>query len=405
MPMPLEGIRVLDWTIFQQGPVATAMLGDMGADVIKIEDRVEGDPARGMMKVIGAIISQEVTGRNAYYENNNRNKRCITLDLKKDRGREIVYRLAEKSDVFVQNFRQGVAGRLGLDYETLSGYNPKLIYASATGWGPEGPDSGEPSADYTGIARSGFMSLAGEPDMPPQMVQGGIGDQTGAIMTAYGVVSALLARERFGIGQEVNASILGGLVFLQGVPMACALMAGVTRFRTRRAGAGNPLWNHYACRDGKWIALSHLQPDKFWPNVCRATGLEHLEHDPRFADLKSREDNREELIVLLDGVFASKDRPEWIALFKEHGVMYAPVNEFYELADDPQVRANNYIVDFDHPVMGKTSVVGFPVTFSKTPMSIRREAPEFGQHTEEVLQEVLGYSWDDIARLRDEEVI
>ncbi len=251
MPMPLEGIRVLDWTIFQQGPVATAMLGDMGADVIKIEDRVGGDPARGMMKVIGAIISQEVTGRNAYYENNNRNKRCITLDLKKDRGREIVYRLAEKSDVFVQNFRQGVAGRLGLDYETLSGYNPKLIYASATGWGPKGPDSGEPSADYTGIARSGFMSLAGEPDMPPQMVQGGIGDQTGAIMTAYGVVSALLARERFGIGQEVNASILGGLVFLQGVPMACALMAGVTRFRTRRTGAGNPLWNHYACRDGK----------------------------------------------------------------------------------------------------------------------------------------------------------
>jgi crotonobetainyl-CoA:carnitine CoA-transferase CaiB-like acyl-CoA transferase len=403
--MPLEGIRVLDWTIFQQGPVATAMLGDLGADVIKIEERVGGDPARGMMKVIGAIISQEVTGRNAYYENNNRNKRCLTLDLRKQRGKEIIYGLVEKSDVFVQNFRKGVAERMGLDYKTLSQYNPRLIYASASGWGPEGPDAGEPSADYTGIARSGIMSLAGEPDMPPQMVQGGLGDQTGAIMTAYGVVTALLTRERFGIGQEVNASILGGLVFLQGVPMACALMAGVTRFRTQRTRAGNPLWNHYGCQDGKWIALSHLQPDKFWPNVCRAMGLEHLEHDPRFADLKAREDNREELIGILDEVFASRPREEWIKLFKEHGVMYAPVNEFHELANDPQVTANNYMVDFEHPVMGKTKVVGFPVTFSQTPMSIRREAPEFGQHTEEILMEVLGYSWDDIARLKEEEVI
>ncbi|MFQ5827017.1 MAG: CaiB/BaiF CoA transferase family protein [Dehalococcoidia bacterium] len=405
MPMPLEGIRVLDWTIFQQGPVAAAMLGDLGADVIKIEERVGGDPARGMMKVIGAIISQEVTGRNAYYENNNRNKRCLTLDLRKQRGKEIVYGLVEKSDVFVQNFRKGVAERMGLDYKTLSQYNPKLIYASASGWGPEGPDAGEPSADYTGIARSGIMSLAGEPDMPPQMVQGGLGDQTGAIMTAYGVVTALLARERFGIGQEVNASILGGLVFLQGVPMACALMAGVTRFRTQRTRAGNPLWNHYGCQDGKWIALSHLQPDKFWPNVCRAMDLEHLEHDPRFADLKAREDNREELISILDGVFATRPREEWMRLFKEHGVMYAPVNEFHELAGDSQVIANNYMVDFEHPVMGKTRVVGFPVTFSQTPMSIRREAPEFGQHTEEILMEVLGYSWDDIARLKEEEVI
>ncbi len=405
MPSILEGIRVLDWTIFQQGPVATALLGDMGAEVIKIEERGVGDPARGMMKVIGAIISQAVGGRNAYYENNNRNKRCIALDLTKPQAKEIIYQLVEKSDVFVQNFRKGVAERMGMGYKTLSKYNSRLIYASASGWGPEGPDASEPSADYTGIARSGIMSLAGEPDMPPQMVQGGLGDQTGAIMTAFGIVSALLARERFGVAQELNASILGGLVYLQSVPVSMNLMAGVTGFRTYRSKAGNPLWNHYRCKDDKWIALSHLQPDKFWPNICKAMDICHLQNDSRFANLEARDRNRQEFIKLLDGVFATKTRDEWIKLFKGNGVMYARVNSFADMKDDPQVIANNYITEFDHPTGGKLKVMGHPITFAKTPMKIQREAPEFGQHTEEILTEILGYSWEQIEEMRGAGVI
>src|SRR5712691_4680100 len=211
MNRPLDGVRILDWTIWQQGPVATMMLGDLGAEVIKLEERVGGDPGRGVMSVAGVLIGTS-EGHNFYFEANNRHKKSLTLDLKKPEAKEIVYKLVEKSDVFAQNFRKGVAARLGLDYQTLSQYNPKLIYASASGYGPEGPDSGEPSFDYMGLARSGIMNAVGEPDMDPQSITGGIADQMGAIMLAYGVMTALVVRERYGIGQEVDTSHLGSMM-------------------------------------------------------------------------------------------------------------------------------------------------------------------------------------------------
>jgi len=244
MPMPLEGVRVVDWTIWQQGPVSTMMLGDLGAEVIKIEDRVSGDPGRGVMSIGGTMTG--VSGqRNYYFEVNNRHKKSLTLDLKRPEAKEIVYKLIEKSDVFVQNFRKGVAARLGLDYQALSQYNPKLIYASASGYGPEGPDSGEPSFDYMGLARSGIMNAVGEPDMDPQNITGGIADQMGAIMLAYGIMTALFTRERFGIGQEVDTSHLGSMMALQGLNLACRLTLGKEFRRSYRAKAPNPLWNHY----------------------------------------------------------------------------------------------------------------------------------------------------------------
>src|SRR5215510_10717470 len=187
MAKPLDGIRILDWTIWQQGPVATMMLGDLGADVIKIEERVGGDPGRGVMSIAGTATGGEGK-RNYYFEANNRHKKSLALDLKKPEGKEIIYRLVEKSDVFAQNFRKGVAAKLGLDYQTLSRYNPKLIYASATGYGPNGPDAGEPSFDYMGLARSGIMNAVGEPNMEPLSITGGIADQMGAIMLAHGIV-------------------------------------------------------------------------------------------------------------------------------------------------------------------------------------------------------------------------
>jgi crotonobetainyl-CoA:carnitine CoA-transferase CaiB-like acyl-CoA transferase len=401
----LDGIRVLDWTIFQQGPVASMILGDLGADVIKLEERIGGDVGRGMVRVAGAMVGGKEVLRNPYFEAGNRNKRSLTLDLKKARAREIVYQLVEKSDVFVQNFRAGVAERVGLDYETLARYNPKLVYAHASGWGPRGPDKDEPSADYTALARAGLMASAGEPGMDPVLVQGGIADQTGAVMTAFGVVSALYARERTGKGQKVDASILGGMVFLQGHPVVFCTMANLWGLRVARKSAGNPLWNHYKCGDDKWIALAHLSPDKFWPLLCQAMGLEALEKDPRFDSMDNRMKNCQELISILDRTFAARNRDEWIGAFKAKGVIFAPVNNTLEMTQDPQVLANDYVTTFDHPVFGPTKTVGFPVGFSETPMSIRREAPEFGQHTEEILIDLLGYTWDDITRLKEEEVI
>ncbi len=404
MPQPRAGILVLDWTIWQQGPVCSAMLGDMGADVIKIEQRGTGDPGRWIVAAAG----QDMAGRpNWYFEANNRNKRSITLDLKKPEGVEVVHALAEKADVFVQNFRKGVAARNGLDYATLSARNPRLVYASATGYGPEGPDSGDPSFDYLGLARSGIMNAAGEPDMPPLAIAGGIADQMGAIMLAYGVMTALLARERHGVGQEVNASHLGSMAFLQGLSLSMKLMAGVAMPRTFRARAFNALWNHYRCADGRWLALAMLQADRYWSDVARIVGRPELAEDDRFRDMGARAANSAECVAILDEAFAKKSRDEWLRVFREDGsdLIVTVVNSVNDLPDDPQVQANDYVVDFEHPAHGPTKVLGVPVGLSETPGSVRDPAPELGQHTEDVLLNVLGWDWDRISELQAKEVI
>jgi len=404
MSLPLEGIRVLDWTIWQQGPVCSAMLGDMGAHVIKIEQRGTGDPGR----YIAAVGGKESPDRpNWYFEANNRNKQSIELDLKKPEGRDVVCELARKSDVFVQNYRKGVNERLGLDYKSLKELNPKLIYASATGYGPEGPDSGEPSFDYLGLARSGIMNAAGEPDMPPLSIAGGVADQMGAIMMAYGVMTALVARERHGVGQEVNASHLGSMAFLQGLSLSMKLMAGFAFPRSARARAYNPLWNHYRCGDDQWLALAMLQADRYWPDLARVIGHPELAEDPRFAEMASRSSNAEACVAILDEAFGSRPRESWLkALREDEGdFIFTVVNSVDDLPDDPQMQVNGYLTDFDHPQFGPTKMVGLPVELSETPGAVRAPAPELGQHTEAVLLDVLGWDWDRIQALREKEVI
>jgi len=403
MPMPLEGIRVIDWTIWQQGPVCAAMLGDLGAEVIKIEQRDSGDPGRGIVKMSGMDLGARP---NFYFEANNRNKKGLTLDLKKPAARDIVYQLVRQSDVFVQNYRFGVAARLGLDYAALRPHNPRLIYASATGYGPEGPERTDPSFDQMGLARSGMMLACGEPDMPPLQVAGGIADQMGAIMLAYGILAALLARERFGVGQEVDASHLGSMIWLQGLSVAARTMMGFAIPRMPRQYAANPLWNHYRCKDDQWICLGMLQPDRYWADFVRALGRPELAADERFADLRVRAANAGVAVAILDEVFATKPRSEWVAILRAGGdFIFTVVNSVNELPDDPQVQANHYITDFDHPQFGTTQVVGLPVRLSETPGSVRLPAPEFGQHTEEILNGVLGYSWEQIAALKEQQVI
>ncbi len=403
MAMPLDGIRVIDWTIWQQGPVATAMLADLGADVIKIEEREGGDPGRGILRISGVDLSDRP---NFYFEANNRNKKSITLDLKQPEAIEIVKGLAAGADVFVQNFRKGVAERLGLGAVALRATNPRLIYASASGYGPEGPESGEPSFDHLGLARSGIMLAAGEPDHPPLAIAGGVADQMGAIMLAYGVLAALLARERTGEGQEVDASHLGSMMMLQGLSVASLLMMGWPIPKQSRSSTGNPLWNHYRCADDRWLALAMLQPDRYWSDFCDAVGRPELVEDERFATLGPRAQNAAACIAILDEVFASKPRDEWLRILREHpgDFIFTVVNSLADLPADPQVQANDYIVDFDHPSHGGVKMLGVPVRLSETPGSIRAPAPEFGQHTEEVLLD-LGYDWERISELREKKVI
>ena len=400
----LEGIRVLDWTIWQQGPVAGFMLGDLGAEVIKIEDRITGDPARGFMRQMGAGMG--VKGRNFYFEMMNRNKKSFTIDLNKQRGKELLYELVGKSDVFLQNFRYGVAERLGVDYATLSRYNSRLIYATASGWGSKGALREKPALDFVGQARSGMMSIAGYVDSPPYSLQGAIGDQIGGIMTAYGIVSALLARERLGVGQEIDSSMLGSAIFLMGLNVSFKLGINIEMPKHDRNASYNPLWNFYKCSDNKWICLAELQSDRSWPTICRALNITELEKDPRYNNLETRAQHAAELISILDKIFITKTRAEWLNILEKAGdLMFEPVNTISDVVEDPQAIANEYVTDFNHPVFGKSKVLGIPVKFSKTPGQITREAPEFGQHTEEILTEVLGYSWDDITKLKEAEVI
>ena len=401
MAGPLDGIRVVEITMFQQGPVAGMRLGDLGADVIKVEPKT-GDPARGFMRIIGAEAG--LKGRNYYFENNNRNKRSIVLDLTCERGKKIFFKLIDTADVFLNNMSVEAPIRMGIGPDVLLKRNPRLIYAQASGWGRKGPDANELSFDYTGIARAGLMMSCGERGGPPSQVVPGMGDELGGLVCAWGVTAALYAREKTGKGQVVDTSLMGSLIAMLGLIMAAPAILGQEFPRGLRAQAGNPIYNHYRCQDDKWLALAHLQPDRYWPNVCKAMGIEELEHDPKFSTIETRNENGKELVSIFDKKFATKPRDEWLKIFKKEGCICTPIQSPMEVSNDPQALANNYFIYVDHPVWGRIKVVGFPWDFSKTPASWRREAPEFGQHTEEILLE-LGYTWDDIARLKDEKVI
>ena len=343
---PLHGIRVIDWTMWQFGPVSTMMLADLGAEVIKIES-LDGDHGRQFTRVSGAA-SGLPEGLNAYFESLNRQKLSMSLDLKKPKAIEIMYRLVKKSDVFVQNFRKGVAERLGLGYEDLKEHNPKIVYGAATGYGPEGPDSEKPAFALTGEARSGSLWWAGPNDDVPYNLQG-IADQISGIMLSYGILGGLMARERFGIGQKVDVSHLGSMMWLGGNRNGMGLLTGNRPQRQDRRTARNPLWNTYKCKGGKWIAFSMDQGDRYWPDFCRGLDRLDLIEDERFSDMNVRADNkddawtvffdeREQLLDFWDGL----ERPVFVLTGDLHNSFAIKITDrVWEFASGPHSSSNH----------------------------------------------------------------
>ena len=399
---PLSGMRVIDWTMWQFGPVSTMMLADLGAQVIKVES-LDGDHGRQFASVAGVLSGLE--GSSAYFESLNRNKIGIALDLKHPKGLAAMRALVKKSDIFVENFRQGVAERLGLGYDELIQLNPSLIYASATGYGPKGDDSAKPAFALTGEARAGSLWWAGPGDGIPYNING-MADQIAGIMLSYGVLGAVVARERFGIAQRVDVSHLGSLMWLGGMRDGIALLIGKEFERQPRTRAGNILWNYYRCKDDKWIAFSMSQGDRYWPTFCKALGREDLVTDERYSTMEARRDNREDLIAILDSIFIKHTRAEWEKRLDDAGdLIWERVQSIMDLPDDPQVTQNDYLIDFEHSTLGATKWHQTPISFGETPVSTKRLAPAHGEHTESVLIDELGYTWDDIAALKDEGVI
>lgn len=398
---PLEGVRVVEMSMFQQGPAAGMRLGDLGADVIKVEPTT-GDPGRGFMKVIGAMVGLE--GRNYYFEHCNRNKRSIALDVRKPEGMEVFLKLIDSADVFLNNMSIPAPEKMGIGPEVLLARNPRLVYAHASGWGRNGPDADEHSFDYCGIARCGLMMACGENGAPPTQVLPGIGDEVGAIACAWGITAALYARERTGRGQLVDTSSMGSVIAMLGLVLAAPAILDREFPREVRAEAGNPMYNHYRCQDDRWIAIAHAQPNRYWPKVCAALGLDELLEDPRFATIEARGKNAKELVSLFDKRFATKPRHEWLKLLGETGCICTSVQTPTEVCHDPQALANEYLIYTDHPEHGRTKMVGFPWKFSDTPASCRLPAPELGQHTEQILAD-LGYNALEVANLREAQAI
>ncbi|HEX2964269.1 MAG TPA: CoA transferase [Syntrophorhabdaceae bacterium] len=398
---PLNGVKVVEMTMFQQGPVAGMRLGDLGADVIKIEAKT-GDPARKFMSIIGAMSG--LKGNNYYFEHNNRNKRSIVLDLKSQKGKDVFLKLIDSADVFLNNMSIEAPIDLGIGPEDLLTRNPRLIYAQASGWGRKGPDAHDLSFDYTGIARSGLMMCAGERDTPPAQILPGMGDEIGALMCAWGVTAALYAREKTGKGQVVDTSLMGSVIAMLGLLMEAPAVLGQEFGRELRITAGNPIYNHYRCEDDKWIVIAHLDPDRYWEKICKVTGIEELKDDPRFNSIEARGKNARELVTILDQRFALRTRDEWMQILKKEGCICTPIQSPLEVSNDPQALANNYFIDVQHPDWGKIKMVGFPWNFSETPAQWRCKAPDFGEHSAEVLSEI-GYSAEEIADLKKEDVI
>ena len=386
MSLPLADVKVVDFATVYAGPNSAMMLADQGAEVIKIEapDARPADPAPGGHPNLPFLAF-------------NRNKRSVALDITTEAGRDIAYRLCEWADVLVINMRMGTRARRGFTYEALSVRNPRLIYVSLTGYGDNGPEANLPGADITLQARIGDIAerqLADQP--PPPHTQLYHFDMATSIVIAYAVMLALREREKTGLGQKIEASLLQ-----TGLALHACQMTRVVGLDDRFGGPLTGVPQSYCCGDGRWILSQHINIERRWDALCEGLGAPELTSDPRFSTLDSRREHIHEITAVLTRLFLTKPAAEWETILKGHEHMMSMVRDIDEVADDPQVVANEMLTRFDQPGVGEVLGLAPPFRMSTTADEVwlRRPVPMIGQHTDEVLRD-LGYAADDIDALR-----
>ncbi|AFC51313.1 MULTISPECIES: CaiB/BaiF CoA transferase family protein [Mycobacterium avium complex (MAC)] len=383
MAGPVEGVKVVELGVWVAGPAAGGILADWGADVIKIEPPT-GDPARMFGRMLGCDM-----GLNPPFEMDNRSKRSVVLNLGTDAGRATAFELLAGADVFLTNVRPGALQRLGLDFESVSAANPRLVYGLITGYGENGPDADRAAFDVAAFwSRAGVAHLLTRPGETPPFQRGGMGDHSAGMTMAAAVCAALLARERTGAGQLVTTSLYRQGAYTVSFDLNTYLMSGQPIAIGQRESMGNPCMNNYAAQDGRRFWIVGLEPERHWPALCRAVGRPEWRDDPRFADARSRAANSAALIVALDEIFATRPLDEWAQIFAgEPDFFWSPVNTLEDVVADEQFHAAGGIVDVPD---GDAAVpmVATPADFHGTPWAPRSAAPELGQHTEEVLADL-----------------
>jgi CoA:oxalate CoA-transferase len=395
---PLDGISVLDASRVLAGPFCAMQLGDLGADVVKVERPDGGDQTRGW-----APPTYGDSDVGSYYSSANRNKRSVTLNLATDEGRALFRDLAERADVLLHNFRVGTMERWGLDYPTLRESNPGLVYCAISGYGEWGPDRDRPAYDLVLQAEGGMMSITGEPDGKPVRVGVAITDLVTGLYSAQSIISALLERELGdGEGQKIDMSLLDSATALNSYAATEYFATGDPP--TRLGGKIGNIVPYQVFETADDYAAVAVPSEHIWPKFCAALGREDLADDERFATNADRVRNRETLEPMLEAEIEGYATEELVSLMHEHDVPATAINDMSDVYDLPQVEARGMRTAVEHPSAGRVEMPGVPMHFSRTPAEVREHPPELGEHTEEVLSE-LGYDDERIARLREEDVV
>lgn len=395
MQTALDGLRVLDLTRVLAGPFATMLLADLGAEVIKIELPGKGDDSRAFPPFIGS--------ESAYFMSLNRNKRSLALNIKSPVGRKILLELVGKSDVLVENFRPGTMEKLGLGYETLKRVNPRLIYAAISGFGQSGPYRDRPAYDAVVQAMGGIMSITGQADGIPTRVGASIGDITAGLFGAVGILAALLHRAHGGMGQMVDVAMLDGQVAILENAIARYLVGGeIPKPQGNRHPSIVP-FEPFETADGYLVVAAGN--DELWQKLCKALELNELVDDPRFCTNELRNRNYDELRPLLAERMKTQPTELWRSILDRAGVPNGPINTVAQVVQDAQVLARQMLVEVPHPTAGAVKMAGVPIKLSETPGGVRLPPPLLGQHSDEILRNLLGYSAEQIAQLRAEGVV
>ncbi len=391
-PLPLEGVRVLDISQVMAGPYACMLLGDLGADVIRIEPPGTGDQTRGSMgfKMKGA----DSLG----FLNMNRNKRSVALNLKSEAGRQVLMRLVKDADILIENYRPGALKRLGLGYEALSQVNPRLVYTSISGFGQTGPWADRPGFDLMAQAMSGVMSVTGYPDSPPVKAGVPVADIGCALFAIYATLSAYIGAKNTGQGQHVDAALFDSAMAFS-VWDICDYWG--TGKPPERLGTANKMTAPYqamASSDGHFVMGANSQ--KLWVQLCKVMGREELLEDERLATIALRLANRAALQEALEATFRLKPKDHWVETLLAHGIPAGPILSYPEAFGSEHAKARGMRMEIDHPVEGKVPNIGFAVKLSGTPQQVRRHPPLLGEHTAQVLSD-LGFADEEQARLRE----